>query len=199
MTITNCHYDGGYSSAGVYSFAVASAFRLDGEGPDEPDATWEVTYQGCDFVDHASFIGLAALWTATFPTTMDKQLRFYVNFIDSSITDAVTVDPNSNLAGIYRANYLSQGAIRHTRSRFARSGCFDPGDGISSVGGHLLTAPPSGSIAPDFEYSNVDWVGNAAPLGPAVLALMGTYSLLFRQCLLRCAYILNPATLVRPE
>ncbi len=50
-TVTNCHYDGGYTSAGIFPFGAASAFRVDGEGPDEPDATWSVTYQGCDWVD----------------------------------------------------------------------------------------------------------------------------------------------------
>ena len=53
-TVTNCHYDGGFSSAGVFPYAAASVYRVDGEGPDEPDATWALTYQGCDWVDHVS-------------------------------------------------------------------------------------------------------------------------------------------------
>eukprot|EP01045_Picozoa_sp_COSAG04_P051978 COSAG04_NODE_21905_length_365_cov_0.503759_1_plen_58_part_10 len=56
MTTTNSYFEGGFNSAGVFAYgAAATQHCINGVGPDEPDATWDTTFRGCDYVDFAAW------------------------------------------------------------------------------------------------------------------------------------------------
>ena len=107
----------------------------------------------------------SVLSSCTGATLPDKELRYNVNFIDSSVTDSVTLDPGTWGDALYVAIYASQGICSTVRSRFERSGNFNPAS-IGQGGCHAIP-PPAGSIVPTFELADSDWVGNAAASGPA--------------------------------
>ena len=51
-TETNSFYDGGFTSAGIFTYIVPKALWVDGNGRVEPDAHWTWTLESCTFVDH---------------------------------------------------------------------------------------------------------------------------------------------------
>ena len=60
LTETNAYYDGGFTSAGIFTYYVSYFGYTGGEGQ-QPDAQWTFSHESCTFVDHGSFIGTGRL------------------------------------------------------------------------------------------------------------------------------------------
>ena len=159
---TGNRYAGGYSSDGLFTFVIASFVRIDGDGPDEPDATWAATYRDCSWADHAATYVVVTVNLQVYPTLPDKQVRFHVNFFESSIVDSVaarTETSSYNTFGRYATIMMPQGSFLVDRCRFERNGNFDPTAG--GTGGIKAGAPPGGSLVPSWEFANSEWVSNS--------------------------------------
>ena len=62
---TGTHYDGGFTSAGIFVYAVGTLTWVDGASVDEPDATWISSFEGSSHGDHAGWYSpVLKLWRA---------------------------------------------------------------------------------------------------------------------------------------
>eukprot|EP01045_Picozoa_sp_COSAG04_P012063 COSAG04_NODE_797_length_10240_cov_3.294547_5_plen_357_part_00 len=185
LAITNSHWDGGFSSAGVFTYALSgSVSYVDANGEDEPDARWEVTSQGCDFVDHGGFYSVHTVCHRPWPILPDTQIRYDYTLADSVVTDSVGMAPSDLFDATYIILSTPEGSYQVDRCRFERSGNFNPA-AVAGTGGISLFPPPGGSYTVTFEFADSDWIGNAAGSGPAVYAVFGNYHLAFVRCLFR--------------
>ena len=80
FTATNTHHEGGFSSAGVFALGVGSYLRVDGEGPQEPDARWEWNWEGCTWTDHA------ALYLMTLHQVVTRKVVILSRFVALSVS-----------------------------------------------------------------------------------------------------------------
>ena len=95
---------------------------------------------------------------------------------------SVTLAPSDFLDAVYFMLGIPKGSNRIERSRFERSGIFDPAS--SGTGGALIYGNVGSNLV-IFEFVNSEWVANAAQSGPAVYVQFGTFSLSFRGCIFR--------------
>ena len=157
LTLARNHYDGGFSTAGIFSLGLPTLVWIDGQGPDEPDAAWAVTVQQCEWVDHAAWLSVELVFVL-YPALPDKHLRLDLDFVDSSISDSVTLSTGSWVDGTHIAQTLPKGSVRYARARFERSGNFD--SAAVGTGGLFTQGPPAGSIVPSIEFTASEWVGS---------------------------------------
>eukprot|EP01045_Picozoa_sp_COSAG04_P021668 COSAG04_NODE_2355_length_4284_cov_2.515173_1_plen_1336_part_01 len=180
---TDNHYDGGFTSAGIFNYLVATITWVNADCPDEPDATWVGSYEGCTVDDHASWFGAFSVWSMVSPVLPDKLIRAEFKFVDSSITNSIVLDPGTNFDGAYMCALLGQGSWLVDRGCFERSGNFD--QNAVGQGGIVAYAPTAGSIVPSWEFSNSAWAGNAGGNGPAFYMVFGNFALRFFRCTFR--------------
>eukprot|EP01045_Picozoa_sp_COSAG04_P010947 COSAG04_NODE_689_length_11142_cov_6.664041_6_plen_280_part_00 len=183
LTLSGNHYDGGFSSFGLITFASVLQFRVDGDGPDEPDARFQATIERCEWLDHAG-IYHAGSGAFVYPPLPNKQLRLDVEWVDTTIDQIVHVATGGEWDSTYAFFFGTSATGTFERCRFQRSGNFNPA--ANSDGGFTLVPPPGGVIGPTIEFAGVEWAGNAAGAGPAVHVFYGNFHLLFRQCLFQC-------------
>ena len=69
-----------------------SWLNVDGASPEEPDAVWTHSQIRTTWVNHGSVI-VAGVVDVVWPNGGGKQLRLDINFEDSSIIDAVALNP----------------------------------------------------------------------------------------------------------
>lgn len=182
LTVTGNHYEGG-NSVGIFSYCIGSFFRVDGEGPDEPDASWISTYRECTWVDHAAFWMAATLWQGVYPIPTDTDLQIDLIQEDNSVTDSVVMATGPLQDSMYVLLMLAKGTARIDRCRFERSGNFDP----SARGqGFTASAPPAGSLMTSWELRNSEWVRNAAGAGAAIYMGCCNFDLRVRHSVFRC-------------
>ena len=155
-TTTGSHYDGGYNSAGFFIWACGTLTLTDGDGPDEPDATWDVTYSGCDYIDHAGWWTACAIILQILPVMPDHDLHLNVNVFDTSLTDSVILDPGTWVDASYAVISTSVGYASTVRCRFERSGNFD--QSLTGTGGFHAIVPAGGSIVPTYEFLDSEWL-----------------------------------------
>eukprot|EP01045_Picozoa_sp_COSAG04_P017206 COSAG04_NODE_1505_length_6506_cov_4.798335_5_plen_972_part_00 len=163
VSSTGNRYDGG-SASGIFPFFGASFVRVDGAGLDEPDAHWSATHEGCSWVNHAAEFSTLTVFLGIYPVLADKQLRTEWKFVDSVVSDAVTLSSMGEWSSC--AFVVAQGSVLVERSRFEKSGSFDPATTGYGGASHSLV-PPGGSIVPDIEFRGSDWIDNASGNGPA--------------------------------
>eukprot|EP01045_Picozoa_sp_COSAG04_P016301 COSAG04_NODE_1348_length_7133_cov_93.966022_3_plen_177_part_00 len=157
LTLARNHYDGGFSTAGIFSYALPTLVWIDGMGPDEPDAAWAATVQQCQWVDHAAWASVELVFVL-YPTLPDKHLRLDLDFVDSSISNNVNLASGTWIDGTHIAQTLPKGSVRYARARFERSGNFD--SAAVGTGGLFTQGPPAGSIVPSIEFTASEWVGS---------------------------------------
>ena len=68
-------HDGGAAVDVLSYIAVNTQLRVGGMGPDEPDATWELTSQRCTYKNSASFYAVLAFSLQLSPPLADKQVK----------------------------------------------------------------------------------------------------------------------------
>ena len=172
FTAANTHHDGGFSSAGVFSICGASYLRVDGDGPQEPNARWEWNYQGCTWTDHAGWWAPIPVIAEVTPALPETQILVNVNFVESQITDSVGLDPGgSRLDSASAVFTLAQGSCLIERGRFERNGIFD--SGAVGDGGVAVITPAGGSTVPIWEFTDVEFHTNAAGQGAGIYASFG--------------------------
>ena len=124
-----------------------------------------MSYEGCSFVDHASWWAILTLFYGVYPYLPDKLIRTEFNIVDTSIVDSVGLDPGTDWDGLYMLDTAGHGSSLVDRCRFERCGNFD--ENAVGQGGIGAVTPPGGSIVPSWEFSNSAWDGNAAATAPA--------------------------------
>ena len=160
LSVTNSHWDGGWSTEGLFTYSCPGSFvTVDGNAQDEPDALWRWTFQGCDFVDLGAFYApWATLHTIGVVASDDKHLLLDYSFTDSTVTDAVNIRPGDLFDASYFWSVAPKGTLHIERCRFERNGNFD--ENSAGQGGATLTTPPGGSLIPSYQFTSVEWVGN---------------------------------------
>ena len=184
LTETNAYYDGGFASAGVFTYYIIDFPWIDGVG-DEPDAQWTFSHDSCTYVDHGSFAGTGIFLGMVFP--LDNPRRVEVSMVDSSVSDSMAVGPvgTSYDSDYIHTSHAQEGKMRIAQSRFTRSGNFDS-TVSQGMGGTRAFAPAAGPLTtPALEFEGAAWEGNAAPIGPALSIQFGQCELEVRNCLLR--------------
>eukprot|EP01045_Picozoa_sp_COSAG04_P007883 COSAG04_NODE_422_length_14618_cov_11.903712_11_plen_1388_part_01 len=177
------HYDGGFTSAGLFNYCCATGTFLDGTSPDEPDATWSASYEGCSTIDDASWWCSLAVLLQLWPALPDKLLRAEFSLVESSIADSVTVATGHVVDGAYMVAHLAQGSYLIERCRFERSGNFD--QNAVGAAGIVVSPPPGGAIVPSWEFSSSEWIGNAGGMAPAILMEYGNFYARVLRCVFR--------------
>ena len=187
VTNTGTHYDGGFTSEGIFVYQAATMFWITGT-VDQPAAVWNCTWQQATWVDHAG-LSMNAFQVAAYPALPDKQIELNLNFLESSIEDTVSVpggldDPYSGTYAVYgapRGTFLTRGC------RFAR--CVS--DGSRGDGGLRIWLPIAGSSKPTMLFEGSEWIENAAGSGAAVFVDFGQVDVGFHRCLFRCVVALS--------
>ena len=90
MTVTRAHYDGGWSTDGIFCYVAPTAMWVTGSGRDDPDAVWNATWQQSTWEDHAGAFLVAPFWSI-YPAFPDKQLGSNIKLIEISVEDHVTL------------------------------------------------------------------------------------------------------------
>ena len=83
---TSSHYDGGFSTEGLY--AMISSGIIFGDSDDDPDATTNILYDRTTFVDHASALWGHALAIEIWPPQSDQGRRFNLHLRDFEMTES---------------------------------------------------------------------------------------------------------------
>eukprot|EP01045_Picozoa_sp_COSAG04_P005276 COSAG04_NODE_242_length_19007_cov_3.089433_8_plen_1575_part_00 len=184
FTQTDTHYDGGFTSTGIFAYAAISYFLYVFED-DAPDASYIATVQRCTWIDHAAYIGASVIINAggVWP---DTPAQYHAEFEDCSLTDTVNLATgDATFDGMYFIIGLDQtNTAAMTRFRFTRNGNSNPAATAPGGVGHVFVS--SGSFpAPQVEYTNVEWVGNSAHSGPCGSVLQGRFVLRYRLCMFR--------------
>eukprot|EP01045_Picozoa_sp_COSAG04_P026799 COSAG04_NODE_3793_length_2526_cov_1.479604_4_plen_216_part_00 len=186
VTVTDTHYDGGFSSTGLFNYLCSSHFRVDA-GPDEPDLTFEFVFRRCSWVDHAAWWTDMTITDGAIPVMPDNQIRLNSHYDTVSVVDSVAaLGPPHGWDSYYGGLSMPQGSNLVERSRFERSGNPEP----TAVGsaGFLVNPPPGGTTVPRFEFVSSEWHNNAAGFGAAVGVAFGSFDVQFRRCLFRCVF-----------
>ena len=104
VTTTGTHYDGGWTSAGIFGFYTCPTnVWLTGSGPDEPEAVWNFKREQATWIDHGAFFITAPLLDV-YPALPDKHLAYNFELLDSSVRNSVNV-PGS-LPGEFDGNIM---------------------------------------------------------------------------------------------
>ena len=185
VTHTGVHYDGGYSTEGIFAYAADPlTCWVTGTEPDQPDAVWNFTWQQADWVDHAGMATTTVEWVVT-PPLPGKQLEMNVNLLEVTIEEDVPIVGSSQQGHVAIQNVCGTSLIRG--SRFARNP--SAAGEFLSRGGFVLTVPTQGTLQPTFLFEDSTFSDNVAGWGAAVYVDYGQYDLRFRRCLFRCAAI----------
>lgn len=170
-------YDGGWLSEGlVASLLIINSFMVNGIGPDDPDATWNVTLTGVTVRDHATILA-PMIELVVYPFAPEKMFRLNVHVSDLAMSDAVALMSHS-YDGIYSLLGANQGVTSFERSRFESNGCFN----VDAKGLGGLHHTSKGNLVAS--YANSEWVGNAAGNGAAMYTLFSS-AIHVDQCLFR--------------
>ena len=190
LTHTGNHYDGGFSSEGIFTIYVVTYFVRPGGQPGDPDALWEGTFRDGTWSDFASLIAPAALFLGVWPNGGGTQARFNTFVEDSVITDVVALAAGSRVDGMYANAWPTAGGVcQFTRTRFERSGIFDPA--AIGTGGIEVQGPTAGSTSDVaiIEFEATDFEGNAAGSGAAFFVALGQSDIRVRQCMFRYVHL----------
>eukprot|EP01045_Picozoa_sp_COSAG04_P003494 COSAG04_NODE_143_length_23569_cov_6.195356_2_plen_749_part_00 len=143
VTVTDAYYDGGFSSDGIFTYAVPTEFWIVGTGAGEPGAMWNATWERAEWVDHGAFLTAQVIWVVI-PPLPDKQLEMNVNLLDISIEDsAITAGGvRGNLDGRTFEYIASTGAFVSKGSRVERCS----GNTPQGKGGATVKPPPAGAL-----------------------------------------------------
>ena len=175
---TGTAYNGGWLSEGlISSVMIVNSFFVDGTGPDEPDATWNVTLTGVTSRDHATIL-IPCLMACVYPYAPGKLFRLNLHVSDLTVSDNVALASHT-FDGMYFISGTNQGVTSQERSRFESNGCFNV-DALGMGGSHHT----SRGEHPVASYANSEWIGNAAGQGAAIYTLFGS-TIHVDQCLFR--------------
>ena len=182
--MTGNHYDGGWTSAGIFMFYnLPTMFWVDGSGADEPDAIWNGRWEQATWVDHAASF-MNAMCFNVYPVIPDTPLKMNLEMIDSTLEGFVNV-PGSASNSRYDGNYLNYagvlGSWRTRGCRFTRNA----GDGTPGQGGISIMSPPGGSLTPTMAFEDSIWTENLSGSGPAIFVYYGQTDLRVRRCFFR--------------
>ena len=182
VTHTGTHYDGGFSSAGVFAYGGATAVWVEAGNPvNEPNFAVTLTWRQASWIDHAAWLSPITTAFVVYPPVPDKELEMHMNLLDSSIEDSNTVRGGSAADGCYALNDAIQGSFLTKGSRFARNTAVT----AAGEGGIKSFSPPSGSLMPTMKFEDNAWLANVAGSGPAVFVTFGQVDVQFKRCLFR--------------
>ena len=180
VTVTDAYYDGGFSSDGIFTYAVPTEFWIVGTGASEPGATWNATWERAEWADHGAFLAAMMIWAVN-PSLPDIQLEINVNLLDVSMEDTVTAPGGvrGDLDGRIFEYIAPTGTFVSKGSRFERCG----GNTPQGKGGATIKPPPAGALWLTARFENNEFVANTAGVGPGVYIVYGPADVDFRRCL----------------
>ena len=79
-TFRLCHFDGGWESEGISGMVPSGGNRADMY--DDPEATWDLTYDRTTFVDHGAVLWGIVLMVGEWPPGGDRQRQINLRFVD---------------------------------------------------------------------------------------------------------------------
>ena len=125
LTVTDAHHDGGFAS-GIFGFGNVFQFWIQPADVDEPDTDYSVALERCTWVDRAGVQGPSVAVLHVFPDIPDQSFRMDIDVVASSVADSVALSAGHIYDGgiMYAKN--GRGNTLVERSRFERSGNFDP-------------------------------------------------------------------------